>query len=90
MDIIQKEKNGIVCVSVKGRMEAEFVSRFETTINAIVKSGQTRLLIDLSALEYLGSSVLRVILKAMKGINQKSGKVVLCCLNGFVKETFLK
>jgi anti-anti-sigma factor len=88
MDIIQKEKNGIVCLSVKGRMEAEFVSKFETTINAIVKSGQTRLLFDLSALEYLKSPVLRVILKATKGINQKSGKVVLCCMNGYVKEIF--
>ena len=76
MVIIQKENNGIVCVSVKGRMEAEFVYNFETTIYAIVRSGQTRLLIDLGALEYLGSSVLRINLKAMKGINQKSGKVV--------------
>ena len=88
MDIIQKEKNGIVCVSVEGRMEAEFVSEFETAINTIVKSGQTHLLIDLSALEYLGSSVLRVILKAVKRINQKSGKIVLCCLNGYLKEIF--
>ena len=88
MDIIQKEKNGIVCVSVKGRMDTDFAPKFEKAINTIVKSGQTRLLIDLSALKYLRSSVLRVILKAMKGINQKSGKIVLCCLNGYVKEIF--
>ena len=88
MDIIQKEKNGIVCVSVKDHMDADFATKFEKAINTIVKSGQTRLLIDLSALKYLRSSVLRVILKAMKGINQKSDKIVLCCLNGYVKEIF--
>jgi anti-anti-sigma factor len=88
MEIIQEEKNGIVCVTVKGRMEAELSPELEQTIKAILKSGQTRLLIDLSALEYLRSSVLRVILKATKEINRKSGKVVLCCLNGYVKEIF--
>ena len=29
MDIIQKEKNGIVCVSIKGRIEAELSAEFE-------------------------------------------------------------
>ena len=47
-----------------------------------------RLLIDLSGLEYLKSADLRVILKAIKVINRKSGRVVLCCLKGYVKEMF--
>ena len=42
----------------------------------------------ISALEYLRSSDLRVILKAAKAIHRKSGKVVLCCLKGYVKEVF--
>jgi anti-anti-sigma factor len=88
MGIIQEEKYGIVCVTVKGRMEAPLSQELERTIEAILNSGQTRLLIDLSALEYLMSSVLRVILKAIKEINRKSGKVVLCCLNGYVSEIF--
>ena len=32
--------------------------------------------------------MLRVILNAIKELNQKSGKVVLCCLSGDVKEIF--
>ena len=43
---------------------------------------------DLSALPYLKSSALRVILNAVKVINRRSGKVVLCSLNGYVKEIF--
>ncbi len=75
-------------MTVKGRMEARLSPELERTIKAILKSGHTRLLFDLSALEYLRSSVLRVILNAVKEINQKSGKVVLCCLRGYVKEIF--
>lgn len=88
MQIIQEEKNGVVCVTVKGRMEARLSPELEHTIDAILKRGQTRLLFDLSALEYLRSSVLRVILSAVKTLNRKKGKVVLCCLNGYVREIF--
>ena len=88
MEIIQEEKNGIICVTVKGGMKAELVPEFEKTIKKIVESDKRRLLFDLGALEYLQSSVLRVILNATKEINQKSGKVILCSLNGYVKEIF--
>ena len=88
MEIIQKEKNGIVCVTVKGRLEARLTPELERPIEAILESGQTRLLFDLSALDYLRSSVLRVILNAVKTLNHRKGRVVLCCLNGYVSEIF--
>ena len=88
MEIIQKEKNGIVCVTIKGRTEAELTPGFEEVVKQIVQVDKSRLLFDLGALEYLRSSVLRVILNAIKEINQKGGKVVLCSLNGYVKEIF--
>ena len=88
MEINQIEENGIVCVTVKGRPKAELISQFEEAVKKIVEGDKRRLLIDLSSLEYLRSSVLRVILNAAKKINQKRGKVVLCCLNGYAKEIF--
>lgn len=88
MEITKIEQNGIVCVTVKGRMETELALEIEKTIHAIIRSNKRRLLLDLGALEYLKSSVLRVILNAVKEINQKHGQVVLCSLNGYVKEIF--
>jgi anti-anti-sigma factor len=88
MEIIQREKNGIVCVIIKGRIEAGLAPEFEKAIQEIIAKDRRHLLFDLSALEYLRSSVLRVILNAIKEINHKSGRVVLCCLNGYVKEIF--
>ena len=83
MEIIQKEKNGIVCVIVKGRKEAGLTLEFKEVVKQIGKGDKRRLLIDLGALQYLRSSVLRVILNAVKEINQKRGKVAICCLNGY-------
>ena len=88
MEIIQKEKNGIVCLTVKCCMEARLSPELERTIEAVLQSGRTQLLFDLSALEYLRSSVLRVILNAVKILNRRKGRVVLCCLNGYVGEVF--
>ena len=88
MEIIQIEKNGIVCVTVKGRTEAELTPEFEEVVKQVVEGDKKRLLINLGALEYLKSSVLRVILNAVKEIKQKRGKVVICCLNGYAKEIF--
>ena len=88
MEIIQIEKNGIVCVTIKGRTEAELSPEFAEVVKKIVEGDKSRLLFDLGALEYLKSSVLRVILTAVKEIKQKHGKVVICCLNGYAKEIF--
>lgn len=51
-------------MTVKGRMEAQLAPEFEKTIKEIITSDRRRLLFDLSALEYLRSSVLRVILNS--------------------------
>jgi anti-anti-sigma factor len=88
MEIIKREKNAIVCVTVKGRIEASFDQEFERAVKEIIAGSSSRLLIGLSALDYLPSSVLHVILNAIKAVDQNSGRVVLCCLNGYVKEIF--
>ena len=88
MEINQKEENGIVCVTIKGLMGSELSPKFEKVIKEIVAGDQRRILFDLGSLEYLRPPTLRVILKAVKQINQRRGKVALCSLNGYVQEIF--
>ena len=38
MEIIQKEKNGIVCVTIKGRMGAELTPQLEKVIREIIRN----------------------------------------------------
>ena len=77
-----------MCITIKGRMGAELSPELEKTIKKIMASDNRRILFDLGALEYLRTPTLRVILKAVKQINRKRGKVALCSLNGYVKEIF--
>ena len=81
-------KTGIVCITLNCRMGAELSPELEKVIRTIMASNNRRILFDLGSLDYLRSPTLRVILKAVKQINRRRGKVALCSLNGYVKEIF--
>ena len=88
MEILLKEENGIICIAMKGRLDAESADEADRAIRDILAGDNFSLLFDLSALEYLSSSGLRIILNTTRELKQKQGKMVLCALNIFVKETF--
>jgi anti-anti-sigma factor len=88
MKIVQLEKEGVICLKIDGRLDAESATEAETTVKGILKEGTQRLLFDLSRMDYISSAGLRVILMAVKELRNKKGKVVLCGLTPYVKEIF--
>ena len=88
MEIIQQKTYRIIRVTVEGRTPEELTRELEAVTEKIAEGNDRWLLLDLGALKYLGSSVLRMILAAVKEIDRKNGKVVLCSLNVYVKEIF--
>ena len=87
-EISQKEENGIVLLSFKGRLDGKTSLEAEQAVKNILDGENTRLLFDLEFLEYLSSAGLRVILGAAKEMKRRDGKFVLCALNAYVKEVF--
>ena len=88
MEITQKEENGIVSIAINGRLDADTSPEAEKVVKEALEGQTTRLLFNLSALEYLSSAGLRVLLSAAKEMRRREGKIVLCSLNEFVKEIF--
>lgn len=88
MEIIQKEENGIIFVTIKGRLDADSALEAEKTVENALEGDIDRMLFDLGALDYLSSAGLRVLLSAAKEIKRRDGKIVLCSLTQFVKEIF--
>ena len=88
MEIIHKEENGIVYVTIKGRLDADSAMEAEKTVENALEGNVDRMLFDLGALDYLSSAGLRVLLSAAKEIKRRDGKIVLCSLTEFVKEIF--
>ena len=88
MEITHETKDGIVSVKMKGRLDASTAAYAEETMKEILDGTDTKLLFDLSDLEYLSSGGLRVLLGVMKAIKVRDGSLILCALNSHVKEIF--
>ena len=79
---------GLSGLGWKGRLDAATAPIADETIKKTLGENTNRLLFDLSALEYLSSGGLRVILGAAKEIRRREGKVALAGLNQYVYEIF--
>jgi anti-anti-sigma factor len=88
MEITHKEESDILSIAIKGRLDGLDVSNAERSINELLERSSDRLLFDFSELEYLSSGGLRVILSAAKEIKRRKGRIVLCAMQGYVKEIF--
>ena len=88
MEITQKEENGIIFISIKGRLDADSSPEAEKVVKEALAGQVARVLFNLDELEYLSSAGLRVLLSAAKEMRRRDGKIALCSLNEFVKEIF--
>lgn len=88
MEITHRVENEILIIAIQGRLDAATAPVADKTINQTLEQNTNRLLFDLSALEYLSSGGLRVILGAAKEIRRREGKVALAALNQYVYEIF--
>jgi stage II sporulation protein AA (anti-sigma F factor antagonist) len=54
----------------------------------VINSGTQRLVVDLSQLDYVSSSGLRVFIIAAKRLQTVNGKIVLCSMKDQVRQVF--
>lgn len=88
MQISERESNGIKIVALDGRFDAQTAGSVDEALIGLLSAGTTKLLIDLSAVEYVSSAGLRVLLSTAKKLAGKGGKLVLCGLKPYVYEVF--
>lgn len=88
MKIMQTKNCGVICITINSSMNGLLTLEDEKSIRQTLKEDKNQLLFDLGALEYLRSTVLRMILDVVKEMQHKNGKVVLCNLNKYVREIF--
>jgi len=82
MEITERATADIVTLGVSGRLDSTTAKTFEDTILGRIESGDRRLVVDLSQLDYISSAGLRVFALAGKRLKNANGKLVLC---GFKK-----
>ena len=88
MKIATVERDGVVCLKIEGRLDATSAHGAEAAVKGLLGEGRRHLLFDLSAMDYISSAGLRVVLMTVKELRSRKGKVVLCALTPYVKEVF--
>ena len=85
--IIEKNVNAdVTTLKLIGRLDTTTAPALETTVDGCI-SGVQQLVMDCSALEYVSSAGLRVILKAQKLMNAQ-GNMKLIGVNETIMEVF--
>ena len=88
MDISHVKDGEISIIKINGFLDDDTSPAADKTIKKILEGNCLQMLFDFSALDYLASGGLRVILGAIKELRRKGGQVVLCALPNLVKEIF--
>lgn len=80
--------NGIKVAKLEGKLDVSLSISIESDIEKLIESGILFLVFDLSSVEYLSSSGLRVFISVMRTLKDKDGKLVLACVPEIVKKIF--
>ena len=86
MDVSLSRENGVLTLSVSGRVDTTTAPELEKVIFDNIE-GVSELILDLKDMPYTSSAGLRVILKAQKAMQQQ-GKLVIKNVQSDVMEIF--
>ncbi|MDQ1265494.1 MAG: hypothetical protein QG635_645 [Bacteroidota bacterium] len=88
MEIIQINKGDALILAIKGRLDAVTSAELESSAIALIDSGNKKLILDFSNLDYISSAGLRVLLLIAKKMKSSGGSVALASMKEFIKEVF--
>ena len=88
MEISGKTVRDVEIVFINGRLDAYNSNLVEEKLDKLIDSGKTNIVADLSGVEYISSSGLRVMLSSLKKLNAMGGNLKLSSLQPYVMEVF--
>ncbi len=88
IEVAEERNDEVLVLSPVGRLDSGNASSFESIVMDHVSSGERRLVVDFSRLDFISSSGLRVLLIAAKALKAAGGKIVLCSMKDHIEEVF--
>lgn len=88
MEINTSTLDEITAVAVKGRVDSTSANGLKDQLGEIIRSGSTRVVIDLKDVSYISSAGFRTLLITARTVEQVSGRLVLCGLAAEVRRLF--
>lgn len=88
MEIRQASEQNITTVQLLGRLDELSVSEVEQAFSRMIREGASQMLLDLTRVEYISSSGLRVLLMLSRSLTKSNGRLKVAGLSPFVAEVF--
>ncbi|WP_462320478.1 STAS domain-containing protein [Halochromatium sp.] len=88
MNVQHQQTRGVDVVSLPQRLIMANASDVRSELKTIIEQGEGRMVIDLSATEYMDSSGLAAIVSALQAARTKQGDVYLAYLNDTLRALF--
>ncbi len=88
MNITHEEKGTVTVVSIAGSMDALTAPQLTDYLNKEMGAGKSKLVVNLSGLEYTSSAGLRALLNAVKESRQLGGDLRIAAVKPTVNKVF--
>ena len=88
MTISFESAGNVQVVALQGQINSTNAASIEAEILALITPEHKNLLLDFSALDYISSAGLRLVLVAAKRLKQEGGQLVLCGMQTHIREVF--
>lgn len=88
MEINESKEGTAVIVQPIGRIDTNTAGEFEERLVDVLDRQETKIVVDLAAIDYISSAGLRVFLMAAKKLRGLGGSFVLAGMNDHIKEVF--
>lgn len=88
MSINIEDRNNVKVIKFEGKLDVGLSISIETELDKLINDGTIYMLFDLSGVEYLSSSGLRIFIVFMRSLKEKGGKLVLACVPDIVTRVF--
>ncbi|MGR8934359.1 MAG: STAS domain-containing protein [Gammaproteobacteria bacterium] len=88
LTISSAHQDGVLIVNLAGRIDAANAKDLEQQCLQWIENGETRIIFDFSAVNYISSAALRVFLLVAKRLGSVNGSVRLCGLNTTLRDVF--
>ena len=79
---------GTHVINVRGEIHVQTAPRFSQRLSQAIDSGNTAIVLDLSAVEFIDSTGLSVLLNGLRQVVQAHGRMALVCANPTVLRLF--
>ena len=89
MEFIKKKENGVVTVSLIGRLDTPAAQEIAPEMDLLKDDANDIIVLDCTEMDYISSSGLRLFLTLRKAAAEKGGKIVIRGISDSIRSVFM-